>query len=1044
MTKAKHFPSAALLVLSITCVLAVPAVFPATGLTARAGRISVRAIADSGSGSTDKSGPDKDGSSSNDASRKAQPQAFTLVSLRHETVGRLTRIMVESSAPPQYTVSRPSDRLIVIELPGGDGSKLAREYQVGTPSVGSIWVRGASSEASTRPNSPTASATRIEIEVKTGIKDRSSLNGNTLVLELSPDQQAGNDERPTAVPGDARVQTVRDSASRPTPTDAASGDQKAGVYVYPVSVKANSKVEARTADQTTLKSATVLRGLRTEPAGRGLRIVLDADGRIDFKDFALAGPDRIVVDVIGVRSEIETKTMAVDQAGIDRIRIGQPNSGVVRIVLDSKQKVAYRIQRERQSLLIDIGQVPAPAQSFAAPGQEPQQPEQPHKTPQAGSETHASVTPSATQKNNTGQAPKADSQHEAIKAVSGTGAQPQPQKGAPQARQSQDVAPHAGAQAPAKATAHDSSSDAQAATPPANASRSSAQSGPKPDLLAVASNQTNPRPGAVSTIPASVTQPVEPARDKQQMSRRRGEPVMCDADYVGGPISFDLRAVDIREMLRFIYQNYGVNFIVDKSVTQVPVDITITGVPWNQVMNAVLRANRLGWVCEDQGRIVRIATLEAIKDEESQRQALAAEKDKGIPLKTVIRHLKYARASGSIAGTGSGSTGGGGTSGGGGGAGGGGGRGAQGSLLTIITGRNSARGKTEVDSRTNSLIITDIPDRIDAILSILDLLDKPEAQVEIEARIVVADRNFLRDLGVQLAAGVSNSKSGGAAVLETGSVVFTPGSLGSSTSGGGSSSGGASLTNQIASNIPFTPAQNALQATANTVLGLTSGRIGTSILSAALSASETKGQIRTISTPRITAQDNMTAEIINGVQIPVQTVTNNTVTTTFVTAALRLEITPQIVEETGEVTMHIVAENNTVNTALANQFNGGTPGINTQSAESIMRVKDGGTAVMGGINIDNESTTENRTPGLASVPLLGNLFKRKTVSRDNSEILFFVTPRIVHREAPDLPAGTGGAQSSLVPNTPAGDKVNDASPKQGSVVASAGSPSASK
>jgi type IV pilus assembly protein PilQ len=266
-------------------------------------------------------------------------------------------------------------------------------------------------------------------------------------------------------------------------------------------------------------------------------------------------------------------------------------------------------------------------------------------------------------------------------------------------------------------------------------------------------------------------------------------------------------------------------------------------------------------------------------------------------------------------------------------------------------------------------------------------------------------------------------------------------------SSSGSSSGtSGSTTNQIASNIPFTPAQSALQATANTVLGLTSGRIGTGILSAALSASESKGQIRTISTPRITAQDNMTAEIVNGVQIPVQTVTNNTVTTTFVTAALRLEITPQIVEETGEVTMHVVAENNTVNSSLANQFNGGTPGINTQSAESIMRVKDGGTAVMGGINIDNESTTVNSTPGLASIPILGNLFKRKTVSRDNSEILFFISPRIVHRELPESAPGSAGAQSSLVPNAAADGKVTDASPKQASAVAAstAGLPSTSK
>src|SRR4029450_6328811 len=104
----------------------------------------------------------------------------------------------------------------------------------------------------------------------------------------------------------------------------------------------------------------------------------------------------------------------------------------------------------------------------------------------------------------------------------------------------------------------------------------------------------------------------------------------------------------------------------------------------------------------------------------------------------------------------------------------------------------------------------------------------------------------------------------------------------------------------------------------------------------------TKGQIRTIASPRVTTTDQQPAEIVNGVQIPVQTVSNNTITTTFVTAALRLQITPQIIEENGEVVMRVIAENNTVNTALASSFNNGTPGINTQSAESTVRVPDGG------------------------------------------------------------------------------------------------------
>ena len=199
------------------------------------------------------------------------------------------------------------------------------------------------------------------------------------------------------------------------------------------------------------------------------------------------------------------------------------------------------------------------------------------------------------------------------------------------------------------------------------------------------------------------------------------------------------------------------------------------------------------------------------------------------------------------------------------------------------------------------------------------------------------------------------------------------------------------------------------------MLSLTTGAIGTGILSMALSASETKGQIRTIASPRVTTTDNKTAEIVNGVQIPVQTVSNNTITTTFVTAALRLEITPQIIEENGQVLMHVVAENNTVNFALAGQFNNGTPGINTQSAETTVLVADGGTTVMGGINIDTEGHSINRTPGVARIPLLGELFKKRQTRRDTDEILFFLTPRIVRN---DGSVGPRAPQRSSVEGTP--------------------------
>ncbi|HUK92143.1 MAG TPA: AMIN domain-containing protein, partial [Blastocatellia bacterium] len=364
MIKAKYVSSTALSVLmGISMIAGLGSVTPGGTMASPLADKGGLNRATDGSAAGESGGKDGNGASS-DASHKAGGQAFTLMSLKHETVGPLTRIVVESSAPPLYTVSRPNDRLIVIELPGGDGSKLAREYAIGTSTVDSIRVKGVGSPTASVASSAGSVQTRIEIGVKTGIKDRSSLTGNTLVLELSPEQAAsaaGHLSSESAGP-DSRHDNdgVSPSANRRV-SDAVDvgvpnqGTAKAGVYVYPVSVRSSSKSDARPAEQAILKPATVIRRLRTEPGEAGLRIVLDADGQPEFKDFTLTDPARIVVDVIGVRSELENKAMAVDQGGIQRIRVGQPSSGVVRIVLDSKQKVAYRVVRNGDSLIIDIG-----------------------------------------------------------------------------------------------------------------------------------------------------------------------------------------------------------------------------------------------------------------------------------------------------------------------------------------------------------------------------------------------------------------------------------------------------------------------------------------------------------------------------------------------------------------------------------------------------------------------------------------------------------------------------------------------------------------
>jgi len=207
-------------------------------------------------------------------------------------------------------------------------------------------------------------------------------------------------------------------------------------------------------------------------------------------------------------------------------------------------------------------------------------------------------------------------------------------------------------------------------------------------------------------------------------------------------------------------------------------------------------------------------------------------------------------------------------------------------------------------------------------------------------------------------------------------------------------------------------------AAASTVIGLTTGLFGTAQISALLTLAESRGQAKTVATPRVTALNNRPAQIESGSQIPVQTTQaasgTAVVTTTFVSVPLRLSITPQITD-VGTVVLRVTIENNTINTGIAV---GGVPGIDTQRMQSEVLVPDGGTTVMGGVLADTEGETQQRTPGLASIPVLGNLFKRKLTTRQSSEILFFITPHIYRPDYQGRPTAgtvTSGPRSIQIP-----------------------------
>lgn len=478
--------------------------------------------------------------------------------------------------------------------------------------------------------------------------------------------------------------------------------------------------------------------------------------------------------------------------------------------------------------------------------------------------------------------------------------------------------------------------------------------------------------------------------------------------FIGESINLNVVNTDVRDLLNYITDQYGVNFVMDRSVKAVPITVNVTDEPWNLVLDSVLAANGLG--IQINGSILRVADRAQLAKESTELANIRRSQIEAAPLYTEFIRLNYAcagtcgSAGGFEGGTSSSSSSSSGASGGDG-------------IMSVIRKRLSTRGSVETDSRSNTLIVTDVRENIDAIRQLITLLDQPEPQVEVEARIVIANRNFSRDIGVQLAGlGLGGNGAGG-------SFATMPGNA----PGGGSGAQTGFVNSGAPVGLIMQPNQSLTSSLANTVIGLTTGQIGSVQLSALITAGEEKGQAKTIATPRITTLNGRKAEIESGQQLPVVTTQTGgqagavVFTTTFVSVPLRLSVTPQITDA-GTVILRVVAENNTISRTLTV---GGTPGINTQRMQTEVMVPDGGTTVVGGAMLDTEGEDQFRTPGLSSVPVLGRLFKRKAVARNTSEILFFITPRIYRSDyngkRVDSTVSTENRSTTLIQPVPMGN-----------------------
>jgi type IV pilus assembly protein PilQ len=416
--------------------------------------------------------------------------------------------------------------------------------------------------------------------------------------------------------------------------------------------------------------------------------------------------------------------------------------------------------------------------------------------------------------------------------------------------------------------------------------------------------------------------------------------------YSGEPISLKFKDADLRDVVLYLADFADLNIVFDPEVRgTVTCDLNL--VPWDQALDIVLRYNRMGRTIE--GNVLRIAPITVLMREDTDQRKLKESKELAGPVQVKTITLSYSKAK-DVAGL----------------------------LKTKI----SSRGEMVVDERTNTLIVSDVKDKLDLLEKLISVLDTPTPQVSIEARIIEASATFIRNLGIQWGyQGIVDPFYGNQTSLKFPHKILADGALipqGIVTKGIGGPLGGYAI------NLPA-PAFS-------TAVGFSFANIlDTFRLDVALSALETSGNGRIISSPKVTTQNNQPAEIIQGRQIPVQTVANFTVTTRYVNAALELRATPQITAE-GTIIMMVEIQNNAAD--FANLVNG-IPPITTQSAKTTVMVPDGGTTVIGGIYRTEDSVTRDTVPFLGKIPILGNLFRNFARTKQNRELLIFITPRII-------------------------------------------------
>ncbi|HEY4445599.1 MAG TPA: type IV pilus secretin PilQ [Steroidobacteraceae bacterium] len=438
-------------------------------------------------------------------------------------------------------------------------------------------------------------------------------------------------------------------------------------------------------------------------------------------------------------------------------------------------------------------------------------------------------------------------------------------------------------------------------------------------------------------------------------------------EYTGERLTLNFQDIDVRSVLQLLADTSGQNIVVSDSVTG-NLTLRLQNVPWDQALDIVLRTKGLDKRRQDN--VIIIGPTEELASREKAELAAHKEVQELSPTRTEFMQVNYAKVI---------------------------------DLAKLIKTANtkdsmlSPRGTLSIDERTNTLLVQDTADKLADIRRLVQTLDVPVKQVLIEARIVIVSDTFERDLGARFGV-TSAQKNGSNGLLSvtgtgTGADTMTQSAIGNlGSTGRVTPVTTPSLSNRYQVNLPAAK---------------TNGSIGVSLLGGSyivdleLSAAQNEGKSETISSPRIITANQKQATIMQGVEIPYQESASSGATTTqFKNAVLSLKVTPLITPD-NRVVLDLDVSDDSVGQQVTSATGGSVPSIDTRQIITQVLVNDGQTVVLGGILDTTKSKSANKVPWLGDIPVLGNLFKSTTNINNKTELLIFITPKIL-REGSNL------------------------------------------